>query len=124
MRAVHFWCTPHAHLPIIAPIVNSQAVREATPLGRLGEPEDTAAAVAFLCMPASKFITGQVAAKRRDLGHFHTDFLISCWYHRCSLWMEGSRRRASRARASAVKGCRPKAPEFSGKTGARKLPEK
>ena len=31
-------------------------------LGRLGEPADTAGAVAFLCMPASAYITGQVLA--------------------------------------------------------------
>jgi len=37
-------------------------VCEATPLGRLGEPQDTAAAVAFLCMPAAAYITGQVIA--------------------------------------------------------------
>ena len=35
---------------------------EATPLGRLGEPDDTAGAVAFLCMPAAKYVTGQVLA--------------------------------------------------------------
>eukprot|EP00929_Paragymnodinium_shiwhaense_P041440 TRINITY_DN21518_c0_g1_i1.p1 TRINITY_DN21518_c0_g1~~TRINITY_DN21518_c0_g1_i1.p1 ORF type:complete len:326 (+),score=81.96 TRINITY_DN21518_c0_g1_i1:72-1049(+) len=35
-------------------------VKKATPLGRLGEPEDTASMVAFLCMPASSYITGQV----------------------------------------------------------------
>ena len=34
----------------------------ATPMGRLGDPKDTAAAVAFLCMPASVYITGQVIA--------------------------------------------------------------
>jgi len=38
------------------------AVMEATPLGRLGEPHDTAGAVAFLCMPAAAYITGQVLA--------------------------------------------------------------
>ena len=37
-------------------------VTEATPLGRLGEPADTAGAVAFLCMPASAYITGLVLA--------------------------------------------------------------
>ena len=35
-------------------------VLAATPLGRLGQPGDTAGAVCFLCMPASAYITGQV----------------------------------------------------------------
>jgi Tropinone reductase 1 len=30
-----------------------------TPLGRAGKPEEIAAAIAFLAMPASSFITGQ-----------------------------------------------------------------
>jgi 3-oxoacyl-[acyl-carrier protein] reductase len=34
----------------------------ATPLGRLGEPEDVAGPVAFLCSPAAGFITGAVLA--------------------------------------------------------------
>jgi len=30
-----------------------------TPLGRIAEPEEIARVVAFLCMPASSYITGQ-----------------------------------------------------------------
>ena len=33
-----------------------------TPLGRLGEPADTGGMVAFLCMPAAGYVTGQVVA--------------------------------------------------------------
>eukprot|EP00933_Yihiella_yeosuensis_P081406 TRINITY_DN95003_c0_g1_i1.p1 TRINITY_DN95003_c0_g1~~TRINITY_DN95003_c0_g1_i1.p1 ORF type:complete len:299 (-),score=58.89 TRINITY_DN95003_c0_g1_i1:463-1359(-) len=37
-------------------------VKRVTPLSRLGEPEDTAGAVAWLCMPASNYVSGQVIA--------------------------------------------------------------
>jgi Tropinone reductase 1 len=33
-----------------------------TPLGRVGEPEEVAAAVAFLCLPAAGYITGETIA--------------------------------------------------------------
>jgi len=39
-----------------------EEVVERTPLGRVGEPEEVAAAVAFLCLPASGFITGECVA--------------------------------------------------------------
>jgi len=33
-----------------------------TPLGRIGKPEEVAAAVAFLCLPAASYITGECIA--------------------------------------------------------------
>ena len=37
-----------------------QSVLSRTPMNKIGEPEDVAAAVSFLCMPASAFVTGQI----------------------------------------------------------------
>ena len=33
-----------------------------TPMGRIGEPEEVASAVAFLCLPASSYVTGECVA--------------------------------------------------------------
>lgn len=39
-----------------------EEVLERTPMGRIGEPHEVAAAVAFLCLPASSYVTGEIIA--------------------------------------------------------------
>lgn len=52
--------------PLTEPILSKpefiQLVLSRTPLGRLGDPADVSGLVAFLCMPAASYITGQTIA--------------------------------------------------------------
>ncbi len=63
VNAVAPW---YIHTPLAKPVLDVAAYRaavlERTPMGRIGEPEEVASAVAFLCMPASSYITGQCLA--------------------------------------------------------------
>ena len=48
--------------PALADEEYLEEVLDHTPLRRIGEPEEVAAAIAFLCLPAASYITGQVLA--------------------------------------------------------------
>ena len=48
--------------PALADADYLEEVLDHTPMRRIGEPEEVAAAVAFLCLPAASYITGEVVA--------------------------------------------------------------
>ena len=63
VNAVAPWYT---RTPLVQPMMKDKnyltAIIDRTPLGRIAEPEEVAAAAAFLCMPAASYITGQCIA--------------------------------------------------------------
>ncbi|TCV96161.1 Tropinone reductase 1 [Luteibacter rhizovicinus] len=48
--------------PALADAEYLEEVLDRTPMRRIGEPEEVAGAVAFLCLPASSYVTGEVIA--------------------------------------------------------------
>lgn len=60
VNAVAPW---YIHTPLAEPVLKNEAyktaVLERTPMNTIGKPEDVAAAVAFFCLPAAAYITGQ-----------------------------------------------------------------
>jgi Tropinone reductase 1 len=48
--------------PVLADPEYLEEVLERTPMRRIGEPAEVAAAIAFLCLPAASYVTGECIA--------------------------------------------------------------
>jgi 7-alpha-hydroxysteroid dehydrogenase len=51
-------------------------MEDATPLGRIGDPEDIAAAVVYLCSPAGSYVTGKILEIDGGLGRPNLDLPV------------------------------------------------
>ena len=58
----------HSQLTDVLPEEATAAMLQNTPLGRLGDPEDVAGAVRFLCSDAAAYVTGVVLLVDGGLG--------------------------------------------------------